>query len=242
VALANTFNWSALTRDMLYSLLNEVQSRVVGKKLTIEKFQKIVSQHLKGHLPIRVVCDRDPETESEYVFVGGWYFSDLDKKHRKPIQVVFSYHFFDEFIQVSRHKWQRICWLFADTMLHEIIHMRQFRARKFKSIPGYQSTASRGRDRRNQNYYGDKDEIGAYSFNIACELLDRFGSDFCQMKAYIDSDQYRRHKRTTFYKYMKSFDWNHNHPIIRKIKKKSLSYIPNAQIGKPFRTTDYLTY
>jgi len=151
VALANTFNWSALTRDMLYSLLNEVQSRVVGKKLKIEKFQKIVSQHLKGHLPIRVVCDRDPETESEYVFVGGWYFSDLDKKHRKPIQVVFSYHFFDEFIQVSRHKWQRICWLFADTMLHEIIHMRQFRARKFKSIPGYQSTASRGRDRRNQN-------------------------------------------------------------------------------------------
>ena len=242
MALANTFNWSMLTRDMLYNLLNQIQSRVVGKKLTVDAFHKIISQHLKRHIPIRVSLDRDPETEPKYVFVGGWYISELDKKKNKPIQMVFSYHLFDEYIEITRHKWQRMCVLFADTMLHEIIHMRQYRARKFKSIPGYQSTASRGRDRRNQNYYGDKDEIGAYSFNIACELLDRFGSNYSQMKAYLDCDDYKRHKRTVFFKYMKSFDWNHNHPIIRKIKKKSLSYIPNAQIGKPFRTSDYLTY
>ena len=127
-------------------------------------------------------------------------------------------------------------------MLHEIIHTRQYRSRNFKAIPGYQSFAFYARDRKKQEYYGDRDEMGAFSFNIACELYEKFKDDFDLAAKYLDSNQYRRNPRTTFFKYMETFNHNHTHPVIKKIKKKIISQLPYAQLGKPFRTNTYLTY
>ena len=135
-----------------------------------------------------------------------------------------------------------MCRLFADTMLHEIIHVRQYRTREFKDIPGYESTAYYARDRKEQEYYGHKDEMGAFSFNIACELYDKFGEDFDTAKRYLDSNLAKRAKKSSYHKYLKTFDWNHNHPVIRSMKKKIIRNLPYAQIGKPFRTTNHLTY
>jgi len=242
------FNWSLLDRSALYSMMNQLRSKVVGKRLNVDKFHGILAKHLKKHLPIRIVKDRDPKTESTYVYVGGFYYGEYDEKMHKgknkpqPIEIVFSYHLFDEFIELGRHKWERICILFADTLLHEIIHMRQQRSRNFKNIPGYQSTAQYAKERREQEYYGDRDEIGAYAFNIACELYDRFGTDFAAAKRYLDSETYRRHKRTCFYRYMKVFDHNHDHKIIRRIKLKAIHNLPYAVLGNPFKTSDQLTY
>lgn len=236
------FNWSMLTREMLFNMLNVIQGEIVGKKLTVNEFHARISKHIKQHLPVRTIMDRDVETLSGYVYVGGYYYSHLDRKKNKPIAVLFSYHLFDEHVKITRYKWLRICSLFADTLLHEIIHMRQFRARNFKDIPGYQSTAERAKQRKDQSYFGDKDELGAYAFNIACELYDRFGTDFDAAKKYLDSNQVKRHKRTSLYRYMKVFDWNHSHPVIKSLKSKITRNLPYAQIGKPFRTTNYLTF
>lgn len=242
------FNWSVLDRSVLYNMLNQLRSKVVGKRMSIDKLHSTISSHIKRHIPVRVVKDRDPKTNSGYVYIGGFYYGEYDQKYHKgktaprPIEMLFSYHLFDEYIQLTRHKWERMCILFADTMLHEIIHMRQQRSRDFKLIPGYQSTASRAKDRRSQEYYGDRDEIGAYAFNIACELYDRFGTDFGAVRRYLDSDDYRRHKKTCFYLYMKSFKHNHEHTIIRRIKKKALHNMSYARLGKPFKTSDHLTY
>jgi len=42
--------------------------------------------------------------------------------------------------------------------------------------------------------------------------------------------------------YLKAFDHDHNHPIIKKVKKKVLQYLPNAEIGKPYRNKDWICY
>lgn len=237
------FNWSLLTRNVLYSMLNAVQSKIVDKNLTVEQLHSLMSKHIKRHLPIKVRLDRDPKNDKGYVYVGGTYYSTLDQSHRpRYIEIIFSYNSDQKRFRLSRHRWQRLCSLFADTMLHEIIHTRQYRSRNFKAIPGYESTAYYAKNRREQNYYGDTDEIGAFSYNIACDLYDKFGSNYSLAAKYLDSNQYRRHKRTTFYKYMETFEHDHNHPIIQRIKRKALSHLPNAEIGKPFRTTNYLTY
>ena len=131
---------------------------------------------------------------------------------------------------------------FADVFMHELIHMRQFRSRNFKAIPGYQSKAELARDRKEQNYYGDRDEMGAYAFNTACELLDRFGYNPTRIIRYLDGFECSRHKNSWWYQYMKTFDWNHNHPIIRRMRNLVLRQLENAYLGKPFKTTDHLTY
>ena len=224
-------------------MLSDLGKVVINQKLEIAVLHGIISKHIKRHLPVRVKLRRDITQEPGIMYMGGAYYSSDDQcGSARYIEIVLSYYMFDETLVIKRKRWERFCRLFADTMLHEIIHMRQYRTREFKAIPGYESTAYLAKQRRNQEYYGDKDEIGAYSFNMACELVDRFGTDIDAIKLYLDSNAVKRHKRSTYYRYMQTFDWNHGHKIVRNIKKKVLQQIPYALYGKPFKTTDYLTY
>lgn len=243
VVRRKSFNWSLLTRDVLYSMLNSIQGKIVDKRMSVEELHELMGKQIKRHLPIKVRLDRDPKNDKGYVYVGGTYYSRPDQDQwGKYIEIIFSYNSDQKYLKLSRHRWVRICWLFADTMLHEIIHARQYRSRNFKAIPGYESTAYYARDRKKQEYYGDRDEMGAFAFNIACDLYDRFGDDFRSAAKYLDTNLYRRHTRTTFFKYMETFGHNHKHPIIKQIKRKAVAQLPNALLGKPFRTNNYLTY
>jgi hypothetical protein len=236
------FNWSLLDRENLYSILYELKPCVVGKRLSARTLQKRLSDHIKYYLPIRVRMDSDITHEKGLVYIGGTYYSHHDQNGYKQIEVVFSYKSKDATLVLSDHRWDRMCRLFADTVLHEIIHLRQYRTRKFKDIPGYESTAYYAKDRKEQEYYGNKDEMGAFAFNIACEMYDKFGDNFGAAKRYMDSNLPKKSKKSTYSKYLKSFDWNHSHPIIRRMKKKIIRNLPYAEIGKPFRTNDHLTY
>jgi hypothetical protein len=236
------FNWSLLDRQSLYSMLYRLKPSIVGKRLAVKQIQKLLSTHIKQYMPVKVVIDRDPKHDIGIIYIGGTYYADADIDGNRQIEVVFSYSTDSTTIKMSDARWIRTCNLFADTVLHEVIHMRQYRTRKFKAIPGYESTAYYARDRREQEYYGHKDEMGAFSFNIACELYDKFGDNFGAAKKYLDSNLAKRCKKTCWHKYLKAFDWNHNHPVIRSMKKKIVRNLPYAQIGKPFKTPDHLTY
>ena len=235
------FNWSMLDRNVLYSMLYPLGKEIVGKPIPVNELQKKLSKHIKQHLPIKISQDRDPHTEKTWVYIGGYYYSENDQQGGRPIEILFSYNPLDKFITITSYRWRRMAKLFADTMLHEIIHMRQYRSRNFKHIPGYESYAASAKDRKNQEYYGHKDELGAYSFNIACELTDKFGQDYKSINDYLDTTP-KKYKKSSYYRYLESFNWNHKHPIIRKLKTKIKKNLPYAQIGKPFANNNYLTY
>ena len=237
------FNWSLLDRDMLYSMLHNLKPEIVDKRLTIGQFTSLVSKHIKTLLPVKVTTSRFAPVRKGEIWIGGVYHSYLDNAGNKRfIEIQLACPPDALTMKTSEYRWSRICTVFADTVLHEIIHTRQYRARNFKDIPGYESTAYYARDRREQEYYGHKDEMGAFSFNIACELYEKFGNDFDAAKHYLDSNLCKRAKKTCWYKYMKTFGWNHTHPVIRSMKKKIIRNLPYAQIGKPFKTPDHLTY
>ena len=172
------FNWSELDRDMLYSMLYELKSKIVDKRLPIAEIISVVSKHVKSHLPIKVTSSRFKPVKPGEVWIGGAYHSYLDNLGNKRFIVVeLVFPTAADTMKTSLYRWERICRLFADTVLHEIIHTRQYRARNFKDIPGYESTAYYAKDRREQEYYGHRDEMGAHSFNLAQELIDKFGVD-----------------------------------------------------------------
>ena len=170
------FNWSLLDRDTLYSMLYELRSELVDKRLAIEQITSILSKHIKSHLPVKVTSERFKEAKNNEIWIGGMYHSDFDQKgYTRFIEVQLAFPCDVETLKLSLHRFKRICVVFADIMLHEIIHTRQFRARNFKPIPIYQSNAQYARDRKQQEYYGDRDEMGAHAFNMACDMIDAFG-------------------------------------------------------------------
>ena len=236
------FDWSELTRSNLYSMFYSLKSEIVGRELSPNQIQQRINKHIKAHVPVKLKkCVYAPTTKG-HVFMGGVYYSLLDREGKPAIEVNFNYNPEDAKLKLNDYRFKRMAVRFADVMLHEIVHMRQFRARNFKSIPGYQSTAEYAKERKKQEYYGDTVDMGAHAFNCACELIDRFGYEPHVISKYLDSDDSRRHKNSTWNDYLKTFNWNHNHPIIRRMKNLILRNLENAHEGKPFRTTNYLTY
>lgn len=236
------FNWSELDRGALYSYFYSLNKKVVGKTLSADKMQKLISKHIKAWLPVKVKKVTGVKSHLGYIQMGGMYYSDYDRKYTPSIEISFYYNMFDEHYKLTAHRWKRMSIRFADIILHELIHMRQFRARNFKSIPGYQSTAASSKERKEQEYFGDRDEMGAFAFNIACEMIDRFDYDPTTIKHYMDSNSATRHKNSWWYSYLKSFKFNHDHKIVRRMKRKIMTQLENAYEGKPFKTTTYLTY
>jgi hypothetical protein len=242
VAYETRANWSKLDRQTLYSYFYSLNQRVVGKTLTIDQLHRLITRHLKLLFPIKIKKHIDPKILQKHVYMGGVYYSDPDSKGKPAIEVNFSYHPWDEHLKMTDYRWKRMSLRFADVMLHEIIHLRQFRARGYKAIPGYQSTAASAKDRKSQEYYGDRDEMGAFGFNIACEMIDRFGYDPTAIGRYMDTNGAKRHTNSWWFNYLKVFEFNHDHKIIRRMKRKIMMQLENAYVGKPFKTDNWLTY
>lgn len=237
------FNWSALDRNMLYSMLYELKSKIVDKRLPIAEIISIVSKHVKSHLPIKVTSSRFKPVKPGEVWIGGAYHSYLDNLGNKRfIEVELVFPTAADTMKTSLYRWERMCRLFADTVLHEIIHTRQYRARNFKDIPGYESTAYYAKDRREQEYYGHRDEMGAHSFNLAQELIDKFGFETSDIKEYLDSPVPRRVRPNSWGRFMKAFEYDHSHPKVVQMKRKIMTQLENAYLGKPFKTANHLTY
>lgn len=185
----------------------------------------------------------DPKVKHYKVFVGGTYFSDYDEDGKKCIHINFYYNpEMDEFV-ISERRFKSICTTIADTVLHEVIHMRQYRRRDFKSLPNYASAASSGKIRAEQEYLGCSDEIDAYGFNIACELLDKYKGNHRAIIQHLDIDLKGNKSFGGSWKmYLKAFGHDHNHEIIKRVKKKVIRYLPRAEVGKPFKSRDWICH
>jgi hypothetical protein len=237
------FNWSLLDRNTLYSMLYELKPEIVDRRLTISDVTSIISKHIKAQLPVKVRSHRHKPVKKGEVWIGGAYYSDYDKQGKKRfIEVELAFPTSANTMKTSLYRWERICTLFADTILHELIHTRQYRARNFKDIPGYESTAYYAKDRAWQEYYGHRDEMGAHSFNLAQDMLDKFAWDPTAIRDYLDSPVPKRVRPNGWGRFMKSFDYDHNHLKVIQMKHKIMTQLENAYYGKPFKTTNHLTY
>lgn len=236
------FDWSILDREYIAAYMLELAPDVVKQNLSIQQFHNKITKHLKKLAPVRVRKNFSPKVETDQCWVGGTYFSDWDREKTKSIEIVFEYSLFDDHICISNRRFRGTCYTIADTLLHEIIHMRQYRRRKFKILPDYASTAGKDELRMEQSYLGCSDEIDAYGFNIACELIDKFGADQPTIIKYLNEKQKgKRRKHNCWRMYLKAFEYDHNHPIIQRVKKKVVRYLPQAYVGKPYRNKDWIS-
>jgi len=236
------FNWVELTRNGIIGIVQQSLIEVSNPILVPEFHGRVVSL-LKKHIPIRVKKKFVPNAlKIGQVAISGYYYLDYDQAGNKPIELIFFYHSRDDHIKLNRKRISNIGVLVADTILHEIIHMSQFRKKNFLFCPEYRSCARRAKTRTAQEYLGKFDEIDAYAFNIVDELADRFGPDRSKIVAYINSDQrYCRQRNNSWLMYIRAFEHNHNHPVIRRLKKRVVKYLDRIHTGRPYDVNPWLT-
>ena len=236
------FDWSALDRDLLIEMLTISASQFVNKVYTPSALTKRIRDQFNFFgVPLKFKTEKGYETGLNEVWVGGLYDGISDKKGLKPITIQVQYNPDAKKIVLSKGKFYRIARLIADTVLHEVIHARQFRRRKYKIIPGYTSTAELSKQRKEQTYLGHNDEIDAYSFNIACQLSDMFRGNKKEIVNYLNRDlNDKRLKKNSYKMYLDAFNHNHSHTVIKKLKKKVIYYLSYVELGKPYKTSDWL--
>ena len=239
----SNFNWYSLNRNTLAAFLNSVAPKLVNQKITPDKFHKIMSVHLKSHLPLIITRRVDPKVGNNIMFIGGSYNSCRDQDYKTSIEVVLVYNPNDEYLKINKPRFWKICYGIVDTILHEIIHMRQYRRRNFKELADYASTAEKSEQLQEQRYLGCSDEIDAYGFNIACELLVKYTNNINKVIKHLDINQKGVRTRVDSWRmYLKAFNYDHDHIIIKRLKKKIIRYLPFAIIGKPYRNKDWIGY
>lgn len=241
MARASSFDWSQLDRQTLFDIMYELRDTIIGQNMPVQKFHDTVIRHVKSWIPIKAQKQRDSKVTKGWVFVGGAYYSDKDQDRNQSIELCLAYNPKDKKLIMNSRRFARFCLTFADTILHEVIHMRQFRKRKFAHIPDYVSSATRIKQKQEQEYLGNKDEIDAYAFNIACELDDKFNSNVRKIVNYLNEDQKgTRRSHSSYRMYLRAFGHDHNHPVIQRLKKRVVYYMPRAKYGKPFRSADWI--
>ena len=237
------FDWSSLERNEIVGSLMELVPRLCNQSINTDQFHSILTRYIKKHWPVIVTQEWDIKVKHYGVFVGGTYYSYKDENNRKCIEVVLHYNPEHEEIKVTTRRFLGICKNIADTVLHEVIHMRQYRRRAFKELPDYTSTAASSKIREEQSYLGCSDEIDAYGFNIACELLDKFKGNHKNIVRYLDSNLKGKPLSGCCWKmYLKAFGHDHKHEIIKRVKKKVIRYLPRAEEGRPFKSKDWICH
>lgn len=236
------YDWSILDRNLLTAMTALSAYNIVNQKLTPLEISSRIRNYLRFFkIPVNLVSIYHKNTDKNSIWVGGQYCSVSDELGKKSITVYLQYNPTDTYIKLNKRKFLRVCLNMADSILHEIIHMRQYRRRCFKTIPGYESFAESRKENAEQTYLGHNDEIDAYSFNIACLLVNKFKNNVNHIVDYLNNDLSNKQLvNNSYLTYLKTFNHNHNHIVIKKLKKKIMYYLPYAKLGKPYKTSNWL--
>lgn len=242
MAINTFFDWSSLDRKSIIEHVMLTKPVLVGDKMSVDRVHSTLSHNLKSLAPFKIKRIYNYKVDPGHVYIGGSYYSYLDQEYDKCLEISLCYFDSETVITISNRKLKQIAVLIADTILHEIMHMRQYRRRKFISLPDYTSRAERSDLRREQAYLGSTDELDAYAFNIACELHTKFSGDTKIIARYLDKPIKNHKYKHTWRMYLKAFEFDHSHPIIRRLKKKIIHYLPAAKIGKPYKSKDWINW
>jgi len=236
------FNWACLNRRKLADYIWKISEKIIKKNLKVNSFHLMVARHLRNYIPVIISKKFEYTRALNSVRVGGLYYSHRDQNHQRSIEILFLYNPISEFLNLSKSAFWSLCWAIADTVLHEIIHMRQARRREFKFIPEYQSSAKNESQKLAQIYLGNPDEIDAYGFSISCSLYDEFGEDPAVIMNYLNSSTYKGYKNADWQMYVLAFEQDAGHMVINRLKKKILQYLKHAKKGKPYRNSEWIWY
>ena len=115
----------------------------------------------------------------------------------------------------------------ADTLSHEVIHMSQYRARDFLEVEKIEYAPDEmEEDEENRFYLSSLDEINAYAYNIANELLDRHAYPVVLEKLH-KIKEISIEDSINLWAYVNAFSKDVNHPVIKRLIKKVYKNLGN---------------
>ena len=213
------------SRKDIHEICSSVKSKIVDQVFDIDSIVNAFGYFISRRFRVDVLHAIAREVEQNEVSINAYYDSEKDEEGKISIELVLVTNPSDTYIIIDKEAFYHLTNQLADSLAHELIHMRQARARDFLDV----SPDTRYTEELEEciQYLGDPDEIEAYAYNIAAELSDRPDP----MSALSNPSTVRSKESINLWAYVNTFSRDISNPVIRRLLKKVYKNLSNSQIN-----------
>ena len=196
-------------------LMEPIRSQLIGIPRHVEEISKIVGSVVASNFRTDVLHADAQEVDVGDINITAYYDPDLDSMDRPCIELYMVYNTLDTILLFDDELFDNLTKRLCDTLSHEQIHQQQHRARFWESWEYDVDDV--------EEYLGNKDEIDAYSHNIANELLDY--ADYQKVLTLLNSPStITIEQSVNLWVYIRTFGIDH--PVSKRLLKKVIRKLP----------------
>jgi hypothetical protein len=207
------------SRGLVRDVCQDIQDRIVNQVFLVNDLVDLVGHFIARRFRVNVMHAKAWEVEPQELNLNAFYDPSRDEKGKPSIELVLVTNPNDTHLILDLDLWNLFLDRLADTLAHELIHMRQARCRQFLEIE------HRIRHRTDIEddlvYLSDPDEIDAYSYNIATELSEHR----CPFDILKNPSGICINHSVNLWAYIKAFSNDLNDPSIKKLLKKVYKHL-----------------
>lgn len=206
------------TRKQLLEIIEDLRPSVVNQVYSVEEMVELYGYFIGERFIIDVKHAESAQVEQNDIEFNAFYDSGLDEVGEVAIEIFLITNPCQELMIIDNDDFDRIARKIADTIAHEVIHMSQYRARDFLEVEKveYRELTVEEEDKL---YLSSPDEINAYAYNIANELLERH--DLAVAIKKLDKiTEISIEDSINLWAYVTTFSKDSNHPVIKRLVKR----------------------
>lgn len=207
------------SRDIVKNIFKEFSDTFIDQIYTKEELIKQLAAKIAERFRVNVMHTEAVEVEVNDVGINGYYDADDDEQCKIAIEVVLVTNPTSKFILFDQESYEHFAINLADVLAHEMLHMRQYRARDFIPIDYCPNKYTDLDDEL--LYLSNPDEIDAYAYNIADEL--RVHPE--PIKKLYNLKEITLKDSINLWAYLNAFSHDVNNPTIKRLLKKIYKYL-----------------
>jgi len=211
------------SRKQILPIINELKPLILNRIFTVDEIVEIIGVFIGKRFKVDIVHARAPEVDLNDIDLNAYYDSGLDEAGDVSIELYIITNPNDEMITLDDKQFDVIAKRIADSIAHEMKHMKQSRARDWLEVERMDFAYAEDELLESQLYLGDPDEVDAYAYNIAEELLDcpNYRLKLEQPSTVTTKDS------LNLWAYVHTFEGDFNHPVLKKLLKKVYKNLSN---------------
>lgn len=204
------------SREQVFQVCTPLSKIIIDQVYTEKEFVKVLGNFIATKFSVNVAHSSAPGVDPGDINLAAYYDFIEDEFCKTAIELVLITNNGDKFIILDQEKYERFIKCLADSLAHELVHMRQARARDFIS-PGYDNVSEDGDEHEHEmNYLSNPDEIDAYAHNIAVELKDN-RDPFQKLN---NPTSISIEESLNLWVYVNTFGQDINNPVMKRLLKK----------------------
>lgn len=205
-------------RKELMAVMNGITNDLKNKFVPVEEMVDLLAFYVSNRYKVNVSHATSMKSPSNSMIISGEYDSESDEEGRVPINLIFITHTTDKILVWDEETFEFVSKQIADTLIHELVHMKQTRDRNFEPVIIIEDLPN-DEEEINRLYLKQSDEIDAYAYNIASELDEEENQEI--IKKYLSCPSLTPMDISiNLWNYMQVFEKNLQDKTLKRLMKK----------------------